>query len=307
MTGRAHGRAKRLAHSQAPPPSRPQPMDAGRRTPADSGHLQSRHPSADPRPPSDEPGPSWASSRASLSSGAVSSFGEGPARPGPREPPHSANGKAAGGRPSRSTGDEPPQKRSREAFVSRYQEPLTKPSHIQDTKGVTGTPIPLLTNYFVLHTRPDSAIYQYHVDFSPPVDSKALRKKLLRDHEELVGKVRAFDGMVLFLPHRLPNPETELVSKLKEGDEVHIKIKLTNELQPNNPTCLQLINILFRRWEGRTQAHPSTYTTHLHHPHTTHKHTHRLHTQAHTHIYTTPTHHMHTHTPHAHTHHTHKP
>ena len=87
------------------------------------------------------------------------------------------------------------------------------------------------------------------MDFNPPVDAKALRKKLLRDHEELVGKVRAFDGMVLFLPRRLPNSETELVSKLKEGDEVHIKIKLTNELQPDDPTCLQLINILFRRCE----------------------------------------------------------
>ena len=123
-----------------------------------------------------------------------------------------------------------------------------RPPHIQDIKGVSGTPIPLLTNYFVLNARPDSAIYQYHVDFNPPVDSKALRKKLVRDHEELIGKVRAFDGMVLFLPRRLPNPETDLVSKLKEGDEVHIKIKLTNELQSHDPSCLQLINILFRRW-----------------------------------------------------------
>lgn len=138
-------------------------------------------------------------------------------------------------------------------FESRYAEVQLRPAHVESKAGTTGAPIQLVANYFILHTRPDAAIYQYHVDFNPPVDSKALRKKLLRDHEELVGKVRAFDGMVLFLPRRLPNPETDLVSKLKEGDEVHIKIKLTNELQPDNPTCLQLINILFRRVQEKLE------------------------------------------------------
>ena len=290
MTGRARGRARGRGRSQAPPPGQPGPTESSQTESMSQqptvGRGRSRGaPVAQPQAPVVQPQAAVA------------------------QPPGAVAQPKTGSRPSeRPPGPvrrEPTGPQGERRFESRYAEVQLRPAHVESKAGTTGAPIQLVANYFILHTRPDSAIYQYHVDFNPPVDSKALRKKLLRDHEELVGKVRAFDGMVLFLPRRLPNPETELVSKLKEGDEIHIKIKLTNELQPDNPTCLQLINILFRRWEGRTQAHPPTYTTHLHHPHTTHKHTHRLHTQAHTHIYTTPTHHMHTHTPHAHTHHTH--
>ena len=42
------------------------------------------------------------------------------------------------------------------------------------------------------------SLYQYHVDFQPSIDSIGLRKMLLKDHKELIGPVKAFDGMVLF-------------------------------------------------------------------------------------------------------------
>ena len=42
------------------------------------------------------------------------------------------------------------------------------------------------------------SLFQYHVDFQPPVESIHLRKMLLKDHKELIGPVKAFDGMVLF-------------------------------------------------------------------------------------------------------------
>lgn len=127
-------------------------------------------------------------------------------------------------------------------------EPHTRPEHITDKRGAAGHEVDLITNYVVLKNRPGKAIYQYNVSYSPPVDSKGLRIALLRDHEEsLIGKIRAFDGMILYLPHRLPNDTTEVVSKTKSDDTVKLTIKLTNELSANSPVCLQLFNVLFRR------------------------------------------------------------
>ena len=124
----------------------------------------------------------------------------------------------------------------------------TRPEHIQSKKGTYGKPTPIMANYVVLSNRPGHAIYQYNVSYNPPVDNKRMRLALLYHHEEaLIGKVHSFDGMVLYLPHRLHNNPEEVISKTKEGENIHITIKLTNELSANSPVCLQLFNILFRK------------------------------------------------------------
>ena len=136
--------------------------------------------------------------------------------------------------------------------VSRFVEAVTRPEHVVDKQGTTGQPIKVIGNYVVLKKLPDAVIFQYHVDFNPPIDSKGLRKALLREHKELLGEVRAFDGMVLFLPKKIKvamqkDDKEEVVSKLKDGTEVKITIRLTRELNIEDPSALQLINILFRR------------------------------------------------------------
>lgn len=137
---------------------------------------------------------------------------------------------------------------SRAVFKSD-DETRSRPEHITDKKGTHGNPTPMMTNYVVLRNRPGHAIYQYNVSYNPPVDSKSLRIHLLRQHEDtIIGKIRAFDGMVLYLPHRLRKDPEEVISKTKEGDVVHLTIKLTNELSANSPVCLQLFNVLFRRY-----------------------------------------------------------
>ena len=78
--------------------------------------------------------------------------------------------------------------------------------HVHDfyIVGTSGTKIPVYTNYFKLLSAPNWLIYQYRVDFSPMVDSKALRSRFVKDHKELLGPIRSFDGMTLFLPKKLP-------------------------------------------------------------------------------------------------------
>lgn len=128
-------------------------------------------------------------------------------------------------------------------------EPRTRPDHITDKRGTSGSVITLRSNFVTLRNRPNCAIYQYNVSYSPPIESRGLRCGLLRDHESLIGNVRAFDGMILYLPHRLPDDVTEVVSTIqRDNSQVNLKITLTNEVAANSPVSLQLFNVLFRKY-----------------------------------------------------------
>ncbi|KAF3696050.1 Piwi-like protein 1 [Channa argus] len=120
--------------------------------------------------------------------------------------------------------------------------------HVKESKsGTTGSTIQLAANFFRILSRPQWVLYQYHVDFKPPMESRRLRSALLFQHEEALGSARSFDGAILFLPLRLPSKETVLLSETRNGEKVQIIITLTNELPPTSPVCIQFYNILFRR------------------------------------------------------------
>ncbi|XP_075754569.1 piwi-like protein 1 isoform X2 [Pelodiscus sinensis] len=120
--------------------------------------------------------------------------------------------------------------------------------HVRESKtGTSGTTIRLSTNHFRLISRPQWALYQYHVDYNPQVEARRLRSALLFQHEQPIGKTHAFDGTMLFLPKKLENKVTEVFSRTRNGENIKITITLTNELPPTSPTCLQFYNIIFRR------------------------------------------------------------
>ncbi|XP_054383729.1 piwi-like protein 1 isoform X5 [Pongo abelii] len=120
--------------------------------------------------------------------------------------------------------------------------------HVKESKtGSSGIIVRLSTNHFRLTSRPQWALYQYHIDYNPLMEARRLRSALLFQHEDLIGKCHAFDGTILFLPKRLQQKVTEVFSKTRNGEDVRITITLTNELPPTSPTCLQFYNIIFRR------------------------------------------------------------
>ncbi|XP_072456841.1 piwi-like protein 1 [Notamacropus eugenii] len=118
---------------------------------------------------------------------------------------------------------------------------------IECKRGTSGTVVHLKTNHFRLTSLPQWALYQYHVNFNPQMDSKRLRSVLLDVHKQLLGKLYSFDGAILFLHHRLQNKVTEVFSQTHSGENVRITITLTSEILPNSPTCLQFYNIIFKR------------------------------------------------------------
>ncbi|KAG8522364.1 Piwi-like protein 4, partial [Galemys pyrenaicus] len=69
--------------------------------------------------------------------------------------------------------------------------------------GSSGVPVRLATNLFSLDLPQDWQLFQYHVSFSPALESRRLRAALLYAHRELSGRAKAFDGAVLFLAQAL--------------------------------------------------------------------------------------------------------
>uniref|UniRef100_A0A8C2RX27 Piwi like RNA-mediated gene silencing 4 n=1 Tax=Capra hircus TaxID=9925 RepID=A0A8C2RX27_CAPHI len=106
-----------------------------------------------------------------------------------------------------------------------------KLTHVRDCKtGSSGIPVKLVTNLFNLDVPQDWQLYQYHVTYSPDIESRRLRIALLYSHRELSNKAKAFDGVILFLSQKLEEKVTELSSETQRGKTVKMTITLTREL-----------------------------------------------------------------------------
>ncbi|WAQ95553.1 PIWL2-like protein [Mya arenaria] len=71
--------------------------------------------------------------------------------------------------------------------------------------GKDGTPLRLSANHIRIKCN-NPGVYQYHVDFRPNIDSKGMRIRLVNEHRDVIGFAKAFDGSILFLPIKLPQP-----------------------------------------------------------------------------------------------------
>ncbi|KAL3877253.1 hypothetical protein ACJMK2_034986 [Sinanodonta woodiana] len=111
--------------------------------------------------------------------------------------------------------------------------------------GTDGKQMALSGNYIRIkcHNR---GVFQYHVDFSPEIDSKAMRFKMINEHRDIIGYTKAFDGSLLFLPIELPtNPTIFISDRPTDGAKISITVRLVKVLPPDS--CVQLYNIIFRR------------------------------------------------------------
>jgi aubergine-like protein len=98
-------------------------------------------------------------------------------------------------------------------------------------------------------SRPNWTIYQYRVEFHPEIEMKRWRYQMLKEHQQEILKSQyTFDGMGLYMLHRLENEETEVYSAhpAQPDEKVRITVKLTNELPPSSPVAIHIYNVLFR-------------------------------------------------------------
>ena len=69
--------------------------------------------------------------------------------------------------------------------------------------GSSGALINVVSNLFKLERATNFHLFQYRVDYNPEVLSRPIRMSMLKEHQDLIGSIYQFDGMMLFLPIRL--------------------------------------------------------------------------------------------------------
>ncbi|XP_011630854.1 piwi-like protein Siwi [Pogonomyrmex barbatus] len=123
---------------------------------------------------------------------------------------------------------------------------VTKPSHVENKKGISGKKLILQTNYFKLLKATDWAIYQYHVDFAPEEDRTIVRKGLLKLHKESIGAY-IFDGTVMYTSRRLP--DRMVFTSTRQSDEQHITItvRIVGDMIVGDAHYIQFFNIIMRK------------------------------------------------------------
>uniref|UniRef100_A0A8D0AG69 Piwi-like protein 2 n=1 Tax=Sander lucioperca TaxID=283035 RepID=A0A8D0AG69_SANLU len=93
----------------------------------------------------------------------------------------------------------------------------------------------------------NEAVYQYHVTFTPNVESMAMRFGMMKDHRSATGEVIAFDGSILFLPVKLKDVVVLKSVRRTDNEEIELQIQMTKILPPNSDLCIPFYNVVLRR------------------------------------------------------------
>lgn len=103
-----------------------------------------------------------------------------------------------------------------------------------------------MSNYIRLTTEPEKGVFEYEVRYRPDVHASSLRHRLLNQHKDRIGNTKTFDGTVLYLPIKLPDPITECEST-NENDQTVVTVSIIYKKKKRLADCMQLYNILFDR------------------------------------------------------------
>lgn len=122
----------------------------------------------------------------------------------------------------------------------------TRPEKLVTKKGVSGTPIKVLANYFKLSSVTHWQLFHYDVKFNPEEDRIGVKKGLIRERLSKFGGY-LFDGNSLFMSVKIPTNPLEFVASRYDDEKIHVTIKFTNDLQPSDFHYLQVFGILVRK------------------------------------------------------------
>ncbi|KAL1122035.1 hypothetical protein AAG570_003441 [Ranatra chinensis] len=113
-------------------------------------------------------------------------------------------------------------------------------------RGQEGKKITVACNYIRLKLEPEKGVFEYEVTYEPPIESRSICFSLLNEHKDTIGATKTFDGRTLYLPFKLPQPNTHLQSKLpNDQSSVLITLKFIKRKQLGE--TIHLFNVLFRR------------------------------------------------------------
>ncbi|KAF7657525.1 hypothetical protein LDENG_00025830, partial [Lucifuga dentata] len=118
-------------------------------------------------------------------------------------------------------------------------EPLNK-------AGSKGDAIVIGSNHITICCE-NEAVYQYHVTFTPNVESMSMRFGMMKDHRSATGEVMAFDGSILYLPVKMKEVVHLTSVRKTDNKEIEIKIQMTKILAPHSDLCIPFYNVVLRR------------------------------------------------------------
>ncbi|KAM3867725.1 piwi-like protein 2 [Diretmus argenteus] len=152
----------------------------------------------------------------------------------------------------REAGDLGAQLKHQVAPVGVISSPGRRPEEVMGSSepfhkaGTKGTPVTVGSNHIPICCK-NEAVYQYHVTFSPNVESMAMRFGMMKDHRSTTGEVVAFDGSILYLPVKLKDVVSLKSVRRTDNQEVEITVQMTKILPPNSDLCLPFYNVVLRR------------------------------------------------------------
>ncbi|CAB3408401.1 unnamed protein product [Caenorhabditis bovis] len=117
-------------------------------------------------------------------------------------------------------------------------------------RGTAGRPQPCYSNMIPLEMVVDNyAIYQYHIEFQPSVDSKFMRQQMLQDSKIVaeIGAYGVFDGMILYLKEEWENQQIIEVAHPKTKLPHAVKFKFTSRYHLNDAQTINTFNVIIRR------------------------------------------------------------
>ncbi|XP_022162768.1 piwi-like protein Ago3 [Myzus persicae] len=100
----------------------------------------------------------------------------------------------------------------------------------------------LSSNYIGIKLQEDKGMYEYRVDFNPPIDDKSARVFLINEHKDLLP-VRIFDGTLLYVPKMLPQNVTTLVGQLRDES---VTLTITYKCKNTLSECMHFYNVFLR-------------------------------------------------------------
>ena len=70
-------------------------------------------------------------------------------------------------------------------------------------RGTDGKVLSMSANYLQMNLESGKGVFEYEVRYDPRTDNRDQRFRLLNQHREVIGGVKVFDGVKLYLPQKL--------------------------------------------------------------------------------------------------------
>lgn len=173
--------------------------------------------------------------------------GRGVQRGGAREQADSGSGAGLATEMGRLDVSGRPDYQRREPY-SRFTEKVWKEENTA-TQGKSGQPVNMAANYFPVTLSNEKKIFQYHVDFKPPIENIKVKFAMIcKVTDQFKGIGKLFDGGILYLNTLLPSdPYVVTAERNYDNTPVQIIVTKTCEVMKTSPQFLQITNVLMKK------------------------------------------------------------